>query len=539
MPRRNHSASRVPALEQRPSHVPSPTRVTTGETALGGARSRLHALAWTTLLAVGITFAGKVLSFGREIALSHYFGASGATDAFFIANAIPGVLWLSFSATINSVFLPLYVGRLVNDERDAARFANEALQIYVVLALATTLLCVFNAGAIVHFTAPAATPATLRLAQTLTSLMAVGFVFTGYVGIQNAVQQARGRFQLPLLTPVIANVFWIGGVLVAARFGDIRIAVVAAVLGWAIQAPLHRLQTRSFYRVTWRPQVSWPEVRNLVRLSVPVMAATFLDQVNIYVGIYLAGELGAGAISQLNYASRIAIFFGTTFSSLVSYFLFPRLAKDAASAADGRIAKTVALGVVLILATTLPPTVVAVALRKDFVGLIYGHGAFTAKDVFETGAAFAFFGLGIVFIALRDIFNRVFFSHQMMVIPLVIGVVASVTNFVASKTLGGLMGTGGIALGASIAAIVYLAAQLLVIARWKPFVLSAELAKQVVFVLVAAGAAYLALTQLLPWLAGETPLVRLALAAVMFGVVFAVVLAPLAWFGGFRRLLTL
>jgi peptidoglycan biosynthesis protein MviN/MurJ (putative lipid II flippase) len=125
-----------------------------------------------------------------------------------------------------------------------------------------------------------------------------------------------------------------------------------------------------------------------------------------------------------------------------------------------------------------------------------------------------------------------------MVIPLVIGIVASITNFVASKTLGGLMGTGGIALGASIAAIVYLGAQLLIIARWKPFMLSADLARQVAFVLIAAGAAYLALTLLLPMLAGETALVRLALAAVVFGVVFAAVLAPLGWFGGFRRLLT-
>jgi peptidoglycan biosynthesis protein MviN/MurJ (putative lipid II flippase) len=138
---------------------------------------------------------------------------------------------------------------------------------------------------------------------------------------------------------------------------------------------------------------------------------------------------------------------------------------------------------------------------------------------------------------LRDIFNRLFFSHQRMVVPLVIGLVASVTNFVASKALGSVMGTAGIALGASIAAITYLGAQLLVIAKWKSFVLRAELARQIGFILVAVAAAYLALTSALPLLVGDSAVIRLALAGLVFAAVFAVVLAPLAWLGGLPRLL--
>ena len=484
-----------------------------------------------------LTVVGKLAGFGREITLSFYFGASSSTDAFFIANTIPGVLWATIVVTINIVFLPLYIQRRLTDDGESGAFANEAIQIYLLLGVGMALLCSLGAGAIVHWTAPAAPMATFRLARTLTVIMASGFVFSGYVAVQNAIQQAHGLYRLPMLVPLVNNLLAIAGVVVAAKYGDIRIAIVAAVLGWVIQAPIQRFQTRRFYATIRRFLIKAATLRRLALLSGPVMLGTFLDQINIYVGIYLAGSLGVGAISQLNYASRLAMFLATTGSMLVSYFLFPRLAADAAGLDDRRTGRTLTLGLLLVVVATAPAMIVSVVLRHDLVSLIYGRGALSAADIASTAAAFAYFTIGIVFIGVREIFNRLFFSHQRMVVPLAIGVVASVINFAVSKWLSGAMGTAGIALGASVAAAAYLLGQVLVVMAWKPRLFNKELLIGLVSIAAALIPAGLGVMGLLPFLAGLANFTRLLAAGVVFMVIFTAVLAPLARHGHLRRLI--
>jgi putative peptidoglycan lipid II flippase len=489
------------------------------------------------LIATALTLVGKVLAFGRDVALSRFFGASGATDAFFIANAIPGILWATIHVTIGIVFLPVYVTRLAEGSGSAQRFAQQSVQIYFLLALFMTLVCVVGAGPIVQATSSQSSPETLELARNLTAIMAVGFCFSGYVAVQNAIQQAHGRFGPPLVVPVINNAMAVLGVFIAYVYSDIRIAVVFAVLGWIVQSPIQRLQTRQFYPSIWRVNISSEDVRRLALLSLPVMLGTFLDQINIYIGIYLAGGMGPGAISHLNYASRLAMFLATTFSMLVSYFLFPRLAVDAVAADDARTGRTLALGILLIVGATLPPTVVSVMMREDVVSLVYGRGALSADDIAATASAYALFALGIVFIAVREIFNRLFFSHQRMVVPLVIGAVASVVNFFVSRWLGEIMGPAGIALGASAAGAVYLLGQAAVTFIWKPRLFTRALAIELVALFGAAVAGWLALQAMLPLLEDWALVLRLLGGGVIFTAVFLLALTPLVWRGGFRRLL--
>ncbi len=489
------------------------------------------------LVAVALTVAGKLLAFGRDVVMSKYFGAGPETDAFFIANTIPGVLWAAALVTINVVFLPLYLARRAVGQDAAAAFVNQSVQIYFLLALTMTTVCVLAAGPIVQFSAPGAAPATIQLARSLTVIMAFGFAFSSYVGVQNAIQQASGMYKAPLSVPIVNNVLAIVGIIVAAHYNDIRIAVIAAVLAWVLQAPLQRLQTLHLYKTVLRPVVTRSTLSRLALLSLPVMLGTFLDQINIYIGIYLAGGMGPGAISHLNYASRLAMFLATTFSMLVSYFLFPRLAVDAVAADDKRTGMTLALGVLLIVGATLPPTVVSVMMREDVVSLVYGRGALSQEDITATASAYALFALGIVFIAVREIFNRLFFSHQRMVVPLVIGVVASVVNFLVSRWLGGVMGPAGIALGASVAGAVYLLGQAIVTFIWKPGLFTRALAVELAALAIAAVAGWGVLAVALPLLENWPLVLRLLGGGVIFSTVFLLVLAPLVWRGAFRRLL--
>ena len=210
-------------------------------------------------------------------------------------------------------------------------------------------------------------------------------------------------------------------------------------------------------------------------LSVPIALAVFLDQLNIFIGITIASGFGPGAISHLNYASRLALFAAGLFSWLVSYFFFPSLAENAAKedhAANGRL---LTRGLSIILLTTAPIAAVGLAMRTEIVTLIYGRGAFTAKDVTETAMVFGFYGLGIIFISMREMLNRTFFSYQKTVTPLLIGVGAAIVNLAVSLILSRQIGVAGIAVGATAGALFFSIFQIGLLRMWKPVLITRQL----------------------------------------------------------------
>ena len=430
---------------------------------------------YTVVVAVILTLSGKFLGFIKDVVLASFFGAGVRTDAYFIANLIPGLVWLAILTTISAAFLPQYVKLKQAGEGEEIAFTQQAVRLYCYLALFLAVVGFVFAKQIVQLSAHAATSETQQLAVTLTRIMVIGFIFTGYVGIQNVLQQVHGRFLSPLVVPVTNNMIMISAIIIASYFDNIAIAVAGAVLAWLLQAPIQRWQTRHMYTVQFEWRVSKQTWRRLSLLSVPIALAVFLDQLNIFIGITIASGFGPGAISHLNYASRLALFAAGLFSWLVSYFFFPSLAENAAKedhAANGRL---LTRGLSIILLTTAPIAAVGLAMRTEIVTLIYGRGAFTAKDVTETAMVFGFYGLGIIFISMREMLNRTFFSYQKTVTPLLIGVGAAIVNLAVSLILSRQIGVAGIAVGATAGALFFSIFQIGLLRMWKPVLITRQL----------------------------------------------------------------
>ncbi|MEP2101078.1 MAG: lipid II flippase MurJ [Parasphingorhabdus sp.] len=442
------------------------------------------------IVAVFLSLGSKFLAFFKDIVLANFFGVGIASDAYFIANLIPGLLWLAILTTISAAFLPQYMKLKIESGNKDIVFVRQSVRLYAYLAMALSLACIAFADQIVNLSAPMAGADTHELAAQLTRLMALAFVFTGYVGVQNSLQQANGAFIAPLFVPVTNNMIVIAAIIIASYFDNIAVAVVGAVCAWVIQAPIQRWQTRHIYsmQIGWR--VSEQTWKRLSLLSVPIALAVLLDQLNIFIGISIASGFGSGAISHLNYSSRLALFAAGLFSWLVSYFLFPALASNAAKNDHIANGKLLTRGLSIILLSTAPIAAVALAMRTEIVTLVYGRGAFTPRDIADTAIVFGFYSLGIIFISMRELLNRMFFSYQKTITPLMIGVGAALVNLVASFVLSRQMGVAGIALGAVAGALFYSVFQIWLLRRWKPVLITRDLLLMFIVTVSASSAAY-------------------------------------------------
>lgn len=453
-----------------------------------------HYITGQILIVAVLTIIGKVGAFLRDVLLSQTFGAGLQTDAFFIANAIPGLVFGGVFATISLVFLPLYIRETSDDDDTQNRFIKTAFFFYLGLAAGLSLLTIIFAAPLTAMIAPQATPETKALATVLTRIMALGFVFTSWVGLQNAIQQAHKAFIWPVAVPVYNHVAVISGILIAAATGgSVAVVAIAATAGWALQSPLQWMFARKYFklRIGQKTGMQGALIRKLLWLSIPVFISVSLDQINTILDLFLGAAFGEGAASHLSYAFRLTILIGGIFSLPIAFFVFPYLSDAMKISNIQQTQRLLTRGIGLVLALNMPMMVYGYVQADALVSLLFQRGEFDAQDTANTAAAFRLYVIGTLFMGLREVLNRVFMAEQNAKLLIVFSAVAFAVNLFSSIYFQRTMGLPGIALGTTLGAIIFVVLQVVYIRRYRSGFFTAQ-SLAISGICVAACAAMLA-----------------------------------------------
>lgn len=407
-----------------------------------------------------LTALAKIAAFAKDVLLSLQFGAGQQADAYFIANTIPGFVFGGVFATIGMVFLPAFRRAAAESDEKAAITYRTAVTCYTGLSFALGCLTFFGAGWIISTLAPDQPQETRDLAALMTRIMAFGFVFSGWVGLQNTVLQSHKHLIWPQFVPVLNHFFAIGGLALAALTGGtITLLVYAAVLGWIVTAPLVALRARAYWpkarSALFDRRVAW----SLLVVSFPVFLSLSLDQASVLIGTALVSSFPEGAVSHMNYASRLTILLSSVFSLVIAYVLFPYLADSIVARRRSEARKYVLQSLIAVMVLSAPLMILGLTMGNALIAFVFQRGAFGYEDALATGKAMAFFAPVIVLSGVREVLNRLFLAQQNTRALLLFGALAVVVNIVASVYFSRLIGFEGIALGNSLGALVYVAAQ--------------------------------------------------------------------------------
>jgi putative peptidoglycan lipid II flippase len=429
-----------------------PVEVTTQEaTNEGVARA-------TGVLALG-NIASRVLGMAREIAVTSLFGASRATDAFYVATLVPRTLYdLLIGGQLNGAIIPVLSEIVTKDGQKALwQLVSVLLSLVTVVLSLLTLVLIALDKPLVALIGSGYDAQTQVLAAELLRLTAPALVFMSLFAVLSGTLYALRSFTLPafagavfngcvvlgmiLLAPPLRvmtlvngwNVTWIAG-----RPAD---GIRAAALGWLIGAVVQTASqlpglrgARLHFTLNWRH----PALRQIGRLYAPVMFSLIIDALVRFFSYNFASQTGESSLSYMNWATTLIQFPQGLVATAISIAILPTLARQSVLIArdgDRPFKDTLGLGLRLAITLIIPAAVGLFVLATPVVRLLFEHGAFTPGNTVMTALALRLYLLGLPFAAIDLLLVYAFYARQDTLTPALIGLLSLVVYMVVAVVL--------------------------------------------------------------------------------------------------------
>jgi putative peptidoglycan lipid II flippase len=383
------------------------------------------------------TFVSRVLGLVREVVFASVFGASAATDAFWVAFRIPNFMRRLFAeGSFSTAFVPALteVKEKGTPEDLRLMIARVSGTLGAVLLVVTALGVLF-APQVTALFAPGShdEPAKFQLTSDLLRITFPFLLFISLTAMAGAVLNTFHRFAIPAVVPVIMNLCMIAAALWWAPYFAVPITAMAwailisGVLQLVVQLPaLHKLGLLSWPRWGWQA----PEVRKVMKLMVPTLFGSSIAQVNLLLDTLIATYLITGSQSWLAQSDRLLEFPLGVFGVALGTVILPSLSRHHVNTDHAGFSKALDWGLRTTLLISVPAMLGLVLLAGPLIATMLQHGEFTPHDTYMASLSLSALSLGLPAFALVKVLAPAFFARQDTKTPVRAGVSAMVANMV-------------------------------------------------------------------------------------------------------------
>lgn len=406
-----------------------------------------------------LTMVSRVLGYARDFFIARIFGASLATDAFFVAFKIPNLLRRMFAeGAFSQAFVPILAGYKHGSSADEARTLIDSVATLLFLALVlTAALGMAAAPLIVYLTAPgfAADPGKFGLTVQMLRITFPYIVFISLVALSAGILNTWNRFSVPAITPALLNVSFIVAAVLFADWFDPPVLVLAwaVFIGGAMQLAFQvPYLAKMGLLPRWRLDFSHPGMRRLLLLMVPAAFGVSASQVSLLLNQVFASFLQTGSVSWLYYADRLMELPAGVLGVAVGTILLPSLSKFHADANPQEYARLLDWGLRTTLLLAVPSAAALAVLALPLIATLFQHGRFSSNDAWMTQQALVAYSVGLVGMILVKILAPGFYARQNVATPVKIGVVTLAATQAMNMVFVGPFHHAGLALAIGLGA---------------------------------------------------------------------------------------
>ena len=399
-------------------------------------------------LTVGMaTIVSRLLGFVRDMVFARYFGASGETDAFFLAFKIPNFMRRLFAeGSFSLAFVPVLAEvRSRGDRAELKDLIDHVTGTLLGVLLAITAIGIIAAPAVLSIFAPGWMLDGRPEFWLSVDMLRVTFPYIlliSLTALSGGILNTFDRFLVPALTPVLLNLALIAAaVLLSARF-EVPVkalawgVLLAGVLQFVVQIP-------ALVRLGFLPRPRWgwrhSGVRKILKLMIPTLFGSSVAQVNLLLDSILATFLISGSVTWLYYSDRLLEFPLGVFGVALSTVILPNLSRKFAQQSKEAFSATLDWALRLALIITIPSAIGLAVLASPILVTMFQYQAFRPEDVEMTALSLAAYAIGLpAFIAVK-VLAPGYYAQQDTRTPVRYAIVSMVTNMVLNLVFVGIL----------------------------------------------------------------------------------------------------
>ena len=427
-----------------------------------------RALFKATTLVGGMTLISRILGFARDMVLARYFGAGTVMDAFTQAFKIPNFGRRTFGeGAFSLAFVP------VISEYKATRSHEEVKQLTDRVAgslglvlFGVTLVGVIGAPVLMWVFSPGFTQDANKfdLAVRMLRLTFPYLMFISLTAMAGGILNTYGRFGVQAFTPVLLNVCMIlAAIYLAPHLAEPGMALawgvfIAGLVQLAFQVPfLMQL------KLLPRPRLgeTHEAVSRILRLMLPAIFGSSVQQVNLVVDSVIASFLATGSVSWLYYADRLMEFPLGVFSIALGTVILPNLAQHYAQKNSLGFSATLDWALRLTTVVVLPAAMGLLVFSGPLITTLFGYGVFKDNDILMVTWALTTYSMGLLSFTLVKVLVPGFYSRHDSRTPVKTGLVSVFANFALNMLItvpwaraGYIAPHAGLALSTSLASFI-------------------------------------------------------------------------------------
>ena len=415
-----------------------------------------------------LTLLSRLLGYLRDMLIARLFGASFATDAFFIAFKIPNLFRRFFAeGAFSNAFIPVLTEyKEKHDRKSLSEFLNAQFgALSTVLGLVVTIGILISPFVIMVF-APGFERESDRylLSVELLKITFPYLVFISLTALLASVLNVFGKFAIPAFTPALLNI----SIITVAIFlspllsEPIYSLAIGVFIGGILQLALQYLSVRKlglhltlnlgFKHDGVKRVFKHDGVKRVFKLMIPGIIGGSVAQLNILIDSIIASFLVAGSISWLYYSDRIIELPLGIFGIALATAILPSLSKLAINSEFKKFNNAVRHSINWALFLSIPSASGIILLAEPIIISLFHYGEMTTNDVQQCIKSLRAYAIGLPAFILIKVLVTTYFATKDMVTPVKIAVIALVVNTILNLFLMQYFGHTGLALATSIAA---------------------------------------------------------------------------------------
>jgi putative peptidoglycan lipid II flippase len=397
------------------------------------------------------TILSRILGFLRDVVFARLFGASGETDAFFLAFKIPNFMRRLFGeGSFSLAFVPVLSELAEAGDRRALKdFIDHVAGTLLAVLLVITAIGVLAAPAVLAVFAPGWALEGRPEFDLSAQMLRITFpyiLFISLTALAAGILNTFERFLVPALTPVLLNLSLIAAALGLAGRLDIPVMALAwGVLAAGVIQLLFQWPALARLGLVPRPRWGWRHsgVRRVLKLMVPTLIGSSAAQVNLLIDSVIATFLVTGSVSWLYYSDRLLEFPLGVFGVALATVILPNLSRKHAAQSAGAFSDTLDWALRLATLITLPAAVGLAVLAQPIISTLFQYGQFQSDDVVMASLSLAAYAAGLpAFIAIK-VLAPGYYARQDTSTPVRFSLISMGANVLLNLAfVGSLLGIG-------------------------------------------------------------------------------------------------